>query len=385
MAKKDPWHFPRRALSREFVKQLDAGLASRLTLVAPRRKGKTEFLLFDLTPAAESAGYRVIYASLWANVNAPQRSILEALRSASEAKRQRRSITASVLTAAVNKVKVDALGVGAELEFADTPARASGDDLNEIDHLIDELSAGRRTKLLLIFDEIQNLVTEKAFAPLVYALRSSLDRMRDVRVVFSGSSRGGIRRMFGDQDAPFYGFSTEVELPDLDKDFTDFLANTFQKVTTRTLNSTTLHMQFSRLDQNPFYVREALKIMALEPGLTLYAAIERVLMAVAEQNDYHGVWAKLRPLDRALFLAVVRNPGGRGLHSQEHVDALSELIGKRVSRTLIGRRLQRLVEQNLVSKTKRGSYQVEMPGFAEWVLRHAADKDRPFVSPLRRE
>ena len=370
MAKKDPWHFSRHALAREFVQQLDVGLASRMTLVAPRRKGKTEFLLFDLAPAAETAKYRVVYASLWANVNAPQQGLLEALTTAVDAKRKRRSITGSVLSAAVNKVKIDALGVGAELNFADAPVRALGDDTTAIDRLIEELSAGKRTKLLLIFDEIQHLGTEEAFTPLIYALRTSLDRMRDVRVVFSGSSRGGIRRMFGDQNAPFYGFATEVELPDLDRDFTDFLAKTFEKITKRKVNAATLWTQFNRLDQNPFYVREALKVMALEPGLPVLAAIERVLAAVAEQNDYKGLWAKLKPLDRALFLAIVRNPGGGGLHSQESVDELSGLMGKSVSRTLIGRRLQRLAERNLVSTAKRGSYQVEMPGFAEWVLRN---------------
>ncbi len=244
-----------------------------------------------------------------------------------------------------------------------------------IDRLIEELNVGKRAKLLLILDEIQHLATERTFLPLVYALRTTLDRLRDIRVVFSGSSRGGIWRMFGDHDAPFYGFSTEIELPDPDRAFTDFLARALSKITKRDVNVDTLWAQFEKLDRNPFYVREALKLMTLEPGLCVSAAIERVLSAVAEQNDYAGLWAKLKPLDRALFLAIAKSPGDGGLHSQENVDRLTQLMGKPVSRTLIGRRLQRVVEQNLISTAKRGNYQIEMPGLAEWVIRHQTEND----------
>ena len=369
MATVDPWHFPRAAFAHKLVEQLDMGLASRLTLVAPRRKGKTEFLLFDLAPAAEKADYEVVYASLWGNVNAPQQSVLDALRMAVEGRREQRSATAKILAAAVNRVKIDAMGIGAELEFADSAMGASGGDLAAVDRAIDELSPGDGSKLLLIFDEIQHLATDKAFTPLIYALRTSLDRRREVRVVFSGSSRGGIRRMFGDQDAPFYGFSKEVELPDLDQAFTDFLAKTFLEVTGRTIDTASLLEQFVRLDRIPFYVREAMKLMAFEPELSLASAMERLLCAIAEQNDYRGLRSRMSTLNQVVFLEVARKPEVGGLHGQRFLEELGRITGKPVSRGYVGRRLQRLVEQNLISVVRRGSYQVEMPGFAKWLFR----------------
>lgn len=367
--KDDPWHFARPALATYFIEQFDIGLSNRLTLVAPRRKGKTEFLLYDLAPAAEKAGYQAVYASLWADIDAPQKGLLAALRMATDAKRKRRSITRTVLTAAVNRVKVDALGIGAEIAFAEKPKTTSSAELEEIDQLIDALNTGKRTKLLLILDEVQHLGTEKAFMPLMFALRSSLDQRRDVRVVYSGSSRGGIRRMFGDHDAPFYGSSTEIELPDLDRAFTDFLAATFKQLARRSLNATALWAHFKRVDRNPFYAREALKLMALEPSLTLPAAMDRLLTAIAEQNGYLGKWAALNALDRALFLAIAENPDTAGLHGKDSLATLSEATGKPVTAPLVGRRLQRLVEQNLVSRTKRSTYQIELPGFKEWAMR----------------
>src|SRR5580700_2278070 len=47
---------------RMYLDTLNAGLVTSATIFAPRRVGKTSFLLKDLTPAAESAGYTVAYA-----------------------------------------------------------------------------------------------------------------------------------------------------------------------------------------------------------------------------------------------------------------------------------------------------------------------------------
>ena len=140
MPAKDPWHYPRTKDAKHFISNLDSGLSNRLILVAPRRKGKTEFLLFDLAPAAEKAGYQVVYASLWSNINAPQHGLIEALEMAVDAKRKNRSVTKRVLTTAIDKVKVDAMGVGAELEFSDQPTPVASDDTARIDRLIDTLA-----------------------------------------------------------------------------------------------------------------------------------------------------------------------------------------------------------------------------------------------------
>ena len=60
----DPWHFGRDELATQTLSLLSSGPAQALTLFAPRRTGKTEFLLKDLAPHAESEGHRVIYGSI---------------------------------------------------------------------------------------------------------------------------------------------------------------------------------------------------------------------------------------------------------------------------------------------------------------------------------
>ncbi len=78
------WHYPRTSLAQTYLKTLDAGLISSLVLFAPRRKGKTEFLLEDLLPAAESSGYRTVYCSMWQNRTDPLAALLASLSQASK-------------------------------------------------------------------------------------------------------------------------------------------------------------------------------------------------------------------------------------------------------------------------------------------------------------
>ena len=59
------WHYPRPLLAQKYLDLFDMGLTSARGLFARRRMGKTEFLKKDFIPAAEKAGYLVVYTNLW--------------------------------------------------------------------------------------------------------------------------------------------------------------------------------------------------------------------------------------------------------------------------------------------------------------------------------
>ncbi|MCY4200600.1 MAG: hypothetical protein OXF31_12455 [Gammaproteobacteria bacterium] len=112
---------------------------------------------------------------------------------------------------------------------------------------------------------------------------------------------------------------------------------------------------------------------ALDLVKHLYMGLASRLTLVAPRRKgktefLSGLRSRMSPLDQAVFLEVARNPEIGGLHSQRFLEDLEHVVGKRVTRANVGRRLQRLVEQNLISVVRRGQYQVEMPGFAEWLL-----------------
>lgn len=59
----DPLYYPRTKLAENLVRNLADGISSAFTLFAPRRMGKTQFLLNDITPIAKSMGFNLFYFS----------------------------------------------------------------------------------------------------------------------------------------------------------------------------------------------------------------------------------------------------------------------------------------------------------------------------------
>ena len=59
----DPLYYARREYAQALVRMMAEGVVSAFTLFAPRRMGKTEFLLNDVRPVAEENGFGVFYFS----------------------------------------------------------------------------------------------------------------------------------------------------------------------------------------------------------------------------------------------------------------------------------------------------------------------------------
>lgn len=72
---KDIWHYPRTALAEQVMSLFNSGLSHALTFFAPRRKGKTEFLLKDIAPLAKEQGYQVFYFSFLDSTNDTQNAL----------------------------------------------------------------------------------------------------------------------------------------------------------------------------------------------------------------------------------------------------------------------------------------------------------------------
>ena len=81
MTPNDPLYFPRTRHAEHLVNLLTDGIVSTFTLFAPRRMGKTQFLLNDIRPAAEAQHVDVFYFSFMDTNSHPelrfQQSLLE--------------------------------------------------------------------------------------------------------------------------------------------------------------------------------------------------------------------------------------------------------------------------------------------------------------------
>jgi len=187
----EDWHYPRENLAEHYLSLLALGISSNLAIIAPRRKGKTLFMLQDLAPQAQKKKYIPVYASLWQNINAPHEGLISALEEAI-ATLEKKAAFSRLLKTKIKKTTVSNELLGKmEVEFADNPSKPTSKELIYLEQLLSTLEkkAGKKTILLLV-DEVQHLATSSQFDPLAHTLRTMLDKRQGrVKSIFTGSSR----------------------------------------------------------------------------------------------------------------------------------------------------------------------------------------------------
>ncbi len=375
---RDPWHFRREELAAQVLDTLARGPVQALSLFAPRRAGKTEFLVQDLAPYAEARGHRVIYASFWQAPLSPLAVLLHALERSRDGGSLAGRIRASASKLAPKmklSVAIPGTGTGAKAEI--DLGRLKGEPPTELllhlDDLLGQLSNETRPTILLL-DEVQELARARSNAPLVAALRTGLDKRRDgLAAVLTGSSRVGLAAMFSRREAPFFHFATPIDLPALGKPFVDHIARVFQRTANRFLDSDAMFDAFGRLHRNPYFFRLLVQTMLYDPEHSVESALEHVRERIADDLGYPEAWLALTPLQRATARALAT--GAARPFSQAFRDALGVELGEEPpSAARVQSALRRLERLGLVD-TVRGAWELADPGLGGWITAGAESDD----------
>lgn len=363
----DLWHFPRAPLADRCLDIFQTGLTSALTLFSPRRMGKTEFLLKDLRPAAEARRYRVVYVSLWQTPDDPAAALIDALHNGLRARSTLERVKQTLKTP-VQKVTLGArAGIEASATFDLEKTPTLEHVLLQLDSLIAQAAATDRPLLLLI-DEVQHLGTDSRFAPLVAALRTSLDKHRDqVKVVFTGSSRDGLTRLFQREKAPLFHFSQQIDLPPLDRDFVEHIAAVYRQTSGRALDVAAAWQAFLALNRVPLYFRQLIERMILTASEDVSGALRDTHEQLVFDAGYAQRWTALKALDREILKQIAL---GHALYTQETRLAMAANLGlKQVPMYGVQNAVKRLLREGIVVTTgERGQYAFEDPTFRDWVL-----------------
>jgi len=368
------WHFPRTDLARAYLAQFNTGLSHSLTLFAPRRKGKTEFLISDLAPAADEAGYKVCYVSLWALKSDPAGALLngliDAARTPSIWQRAKRFFSTPLQSLdAEASVAGATLRVGAEFENGQA---ASKDDLIEIPRALDQLARqAANGKAFLMLDEVQFLA-KPVHETLVAALRTALDtRKGNVHTVFTGSSRVRLQEMFDTIKAPLFQFSQRTHFPDLDEAFTRFMSTNFHRATQRELDAGQAWAGFESLGRSPGLFRDAINELVMRGGTDFMAVCHQIREAAENRADMLGAWSRLKPLEQLVVQSVLR---GEGLYAEDTRQRLALALGvDEMSASQVQSVVNRLVGEQILFARGRGEYEIEDAGFRDWLVRHLAE------------
>ena len=361
----------RSALAAGYLDTLRAGLISSLVLFAPRRKGKTEFLLEDLLPAAEAAGYLTVYCSMWQNRSDPLAALLAALANAARPKTIGAKLHSRLLRPFKKtslEFEVGHLGkVKAEAEFNAAEASSQA-QLQQLPELIDSVVAASRGQVLIALDEIQHLAKPE-FQELVAALRTTLDlRKKSVKTVFTGSSRNRLQMMFSQIKAPLFQFSQTTDFPNLDEGFVAFMAKAFDQATGRKLPLAEANAAFAALGCTPGLFHDAVERLMKMGGTDIAAVAQRVLEESREASGYAQRLMEMRPLDREVIRAIVaRAP----LYSDDTRSRLARAVGiegEPLSARQVQVAVERLLSEQIIYQAARGVYEIEDHQLAEWLM-----------------
>lgn len=248
------WHFPRPELARAYLATLNAGLVTSTTIFAPRRTGKTAFLLRDLKPLAEAEGYTVVYGDLWQTRQTPGAALVRALEEALEPHSLVEKIMAR-LQAPVKALKAKAEFAGTKLEgqieLASDRKWEIADAALLLDALVAELT--KRRPVLFLIDEAQALGRTKEGEEMARALRTTLTKHQSkLRMLFTGSSRTKLGHVFTNANAPLYSAASAVQdFPLLGDDFVDYIARRFKESTKRKLDTRAAREAFDLFGRRP--------------------------------------------------------------------------------------------------------------------------------------
>lgn len=258
------WHYPRDELTENILHAIDCGASTSLTLVAPMKMGKTDFLCLDLMPEALKRGYRPVYASFKSHVNHP----------------------ATILSHAIGSTLPPMLPIGTvqseshsetylkkshtrTTEF-NTPGSDAADphsdraDIAQITHLQSQFHASlmRHDRILLCLDDADGLAVESTAESFLYSLRSILEQNRDrIAVVFTGSDHGLLRVIFRDPKAALFKSSVFIDLPTLGDGFVKHIRACFRQTSGRAFTIVEGRNAFEMVGRSPFVFRSLVTSM----------------------------------------------------------------------------------------------------------------------------
>lgn len=348
----DPLYFPRTEYAQRLLASLADGITHAFTLFAPRRMGKTQFLLNDIAPMAENMGFNVFYFSFMDDspetVSARFQTAL--YRFAAD--------SSKIKTFIASIKKLDIAGSGLEREIHH--------EMPPVSDIIGHIASSKRPTLLLL-DEVQELARIRHSDGLIRALRTGLDiNQRQIKTIFTGSSTNGLRTMFHDSKAPFFHFAHHLDFPVFGREFTDFLAAICEQRNHSSLNRDAFYRAFERLNHTPLYMRAMAQDMIVNPALSIEEATQIRIEQMQENSGFAVLWAELTALEKLILRQVAT--GGAGLYGTEIRQAMAEELGvNSLNTSTIQGAIRKLTRKELLTRDAGNALQINSPLLKTWI------------------
>lgn len=342
---RDPLYFNRTQLAERLVDNLQSNILHAITLFAPRRMGKTQFLDNDITQIAKEQGFSVFYYSFMDQPNQTREHFMFALATFLA------EIESPLYKKANSLTKIELFGASLEWNVDAPPPPSS------VSGYISRMAKTNKPVLMLL-DEAQEMAKKSDMRDLIGSLRTGLDIHRDrVKVIFTGSSPYGLKSMFNDYKAPFFNFAHQIDFPIFGKEFTDFLADIYEKRTGSSIDKEKFFSYFAALGHTPLFARTMIQEMILNPNLTLEQVFEVKLEEFTKILECATVgMPELTALEKIILQLISENH--KSLYSAKTRSIIAERLGvDSVSAQTVQGQLRKLEKKELVIKNAHGDYE----------------------------
>ena len=383
-------HFPRTALASDIVANLKgetliATASAALFLAAPRRTGKTSFLMRDVVPAFVAANITVIYVDLWsAPTSNPADLIFGAIGAAL-------SQAQNILTRSVKKSGLQDISFPGAFKI-DVSKIGRVDGVTLTAALQDLLRVGKKP-IALIVDEAQHALTTPEGMAAMTALKSARDTIngtgdaRNLMLVMSGSDRDKLVRLVSGTIAAFQGSKVQP-MPPLDKAFVDHSAKLIegQFPALKPVNSDKLFEAFKLFGCRPEFfaqaIGEALNPLSAKPvgRIEDIVLFEAQAQREADEKEYESLYLGLDPLEQAVVTWMLQSGAHPSLTSAEAKTFYEEYTGKAMK---VVQAVQPVIERlrnhepPLIWRAGAALYELHDGGMADWYEKRVADGTWP--------
>jgi hypothetical protein len=242
-----------------------------------------------------------------------------------------------------------------------------GDTFERLLELPAKLAAERGRTVALVFDEFQEVLDIDPRLPRL--MRSVFQRQPDVAHVYLGSRRHMMRRLFSDEQEPFWRSAKQMELgviaPEL---WVDFLRSGFAE-TRRTLGDDALDRALEITGGHPYATQELAYFLWQETPRRGRADLTRLDEALgkvlrSEHAHFSLLWDRAATAQRQLLLALAREPGRplSGPYRARHRLPVASTV----------QRALEALERDEVVARQHGVARIAEPFLAEWIARQTA-------------
>lgn len=252
--------------------------------------------------------------------------------------------------------------------FTFTPTHRREDMDATLEHLFElpaRLAAERDRRVVLVFDEFQEITEIDPKLP--HLLRAVFQEQPHVAHVYAGSRRDMMRRLFTDENEPFFRSAKVLELDVIDPPlFAAFVAERFA-ATDRGLADGVVDRLVAITRGHPYGTQElayALWERVPEGFSASHSDLDESVESVVRSENAHFTlaWSGASRVQRLVLQALAAEPGsvyGADYRLRHDLPAAST----------VQRAVERLVADELVERRRDGGFDLAEPFLREWILR----------------